>query len=51
MQGLIREIAQDFVVDYRWQTTAIMVVQHVAEAYLVGLFELGTLQQFMGKGL
>lgn len=38
-QRLIREIAQDFKNDLRFQGTAIMALQEAAEAYLVGLFE------------
>jgi len=38
-QRLVREIAQDFKTDLRFQTTAILALQEAAEAYLVGLFE------------
>ena len=38
-QRLVREIAQDFKTDLRFQATAIMALQEAAEAYLVGLFE------------
>ena len=38
-QRLVREIAQDFQVDLRWQGSAILALQEAAEAYLVGLFE------------
>ena len=38
-QRLVREIAQDFKNDLRFQSTAIMALQEAAEAYLVGLFE------------
>jgi len=38
-QRLIREIAQDFKTDLRFQSTAIGALQEAAEAYLVGLFE------------
>ncbi len=38
-QRLVREIAQDFKSDLRWQSTAVLAVQEAAEAYLVGLFE------------
>eukprot|EP00621_Florenciella_sp_RCC1693_P016573 CAMPEP_0182533062 /NCGR_PEP_ID=MMETSP1323-20130603/13000_1 /TAXON_ID=236787 /ORGANISM="Florenciella parvula, Strain RCC1693" /LENGTH=192 /DNA_ID=CAMNT_0024742897 /DNA_START=1 /DNA_END=579 /DNA_ORIENTATION=- len=38
-QRLVREIAQDFKTDLRFQSTAIMALQEAAEAYLVGLFE------------
>ena len=36
---LVREIAQDFKMDLRFQAAAILCLQEVAEAYLVGLFE------------
>ena len=38
-QGLVREIAQDYKCDLRFQSTALLVLQEVAEAYLVGLME------------
>lgn len=38
-QRLVREIAQDFKVDIRFQSTAVMALQEAAEAYLVSLFE------------
>ncbi|EPZ34930.1 Histone H3.2 [Rozella allomycis CSF55] len=38
-QRLVREIAQDFKTDLRFQSTAIAALQEAAEAYLVGLFE------------
>lgn len=38
-QRLVREIAQDFKTDLRFQTTAILALQEASEAYLVGLFE------------
>ena len=38
-QRLVREIAQDFKSDLRFQHTAILALQEAAEAYLVGLFE------------
>lgn len=38
-QALVREIAQDRMVDIRFQTSAIMALQEAAEAFLVGLFE------------
>ena len=38
-QRLVREIAQDFKTDLRFQSTAILCLQEAAEAYLVGLFE------------
>ena len=36
---LVREIAQDFKTDLRFQREAIMALQEAGEAYLVGLFE------------
>ena len=38
-QCLVREIAQDFKADIRFQSAAIMAMQEALEAYLVGLFE------------
>uniref|UniRef100_A0A8C4T4A2 Core Histone H2A/H2B/H3 domain-containing protein n=1 Tax=Erpetoichthys calabaricus TaxID=27687 RepID=A0A8C4T4A2_ERPCA len=38
-QRLLREIAQDFKTDLRFQSSAVMVLQESSEAYLVGLFE------------
>ena len=38
-QRLVREIAQDFKTDLRFQSTAIMALQEASEAYMVGLFE------------
>ena len=38
-QRLVREIAQDFKTDLRFQSAAILCLQEVAEAYLVGLFK------------
>ena len=36
---LVREIAQDFKTDLRFQRQAIAALQEAAEAYLIGLFE------------
>jgi histone H3 len=36
---LVREIAQDYKDDLRFQATALLATQEAAEAYLVGLFE------------
>jgi len=36
---LVREIAQDFKTDLRFQSSAVMALQEASEAYLVGLFE------------
>ena len=39
-QRLVREIAQDFITDLRFQgLLAVLALQEAAEAYLVGLFE------------
>ncbi|XP_027936330.1 histone H3.3-like [Vigna unguiculata] len=38
-QRLVREIAQDFKTDLRFQISAVSALQEAAEAYLVGLFE------------
>jgi len=37
--SLVREIAQDFKNDLRFQSTAITALQEASEAYLVSLFE------------
>ncbi|GKC38311.1 histone H3.2-like protein [Tanacetum coccineum] len=36
---LVREIAQDFKTDLRFQSSAVAALQEASEAYLVGLFE------------
>nr|CAD1817962.1 unnamed protein product [Ananas comosus var. bracteatus] len=38
-QRLVREIAQDFKTDLRFQSSAVAALQEAAEAYLVALFE------------
>ncbi len=38
-QRLVREIAQKFSGDLRFQATAILALQEACESYLVGLFE------------
>jgi histone H3 len=38
-QRLVREIAQDFKNDLRFQSTAILALQEASESYLVSLFE------------
>ncbi|CAD6252575.1 unnamed protein product [Miscanthus lutarioriparius] len=38
-QRLVREIAQDFKTDLRFESSAVAALQEAAEAYLVGLFE------------
>ena len=42
-QRLVREIAQDFKSDLRFQSTAVLALQEASEAYLVGLFEVTNL--------
>ena len=36
---LVREIAQDYRTELRWQAAALCALQEAAEAYLVGMFE------------
>ena len=38
-QRFVREIAQDYKSDVRFQSTALLALQEASEAYLVGLFE------------
>ena len=38
-QRLVREIANDFKNDLRFQSAAVLALQEAAEAYMVGLFE------------
>jgi histone H3 len=38
-QRLVREIAQNFGTDLRFQSTAVLALQEAAEAYLIGLLE------------
>ena len=38
-QRLVREIAQDYKADLRFQSSAVLALQEASEAYLVGLFE------------
>lgn len=38
-QRLVREIAQDYKSDLRFQSNAILALQEASEAYLTGLFE------------
>ncbi|XP_057643350.1 uncharacterized protein LOC130885668 [Chionomys nivalis] len=52
-QRLVREIAQDFKTDLRFQSSAVMALQEACEAYLVGLFEdtnLATINAMSGRG-
>ncbi|XP_040839896.1 uncharacterized protein LOC121158978 [Ochotona curzoniae] len=54
-QRLVREIAQDFKTDLRFQSSAVMALQEACEAYLVGLFEdtnlaMATAMSGRGKG-
>lgn len=48
-QRLVREIAQDYKTDLRFQAQAIAALQEAAEAYLVGLFEDTNLCALHGK--
>jgi len=36
---LVKEIAQEFCIGYKWQSSAVAALQEAAEAYLVHLFE------------
>jgi len=38
-QRVVREVAQEFKSDLRFQTSAILALQEAVEAYIVGLFE------------
>jgi histone H3 len=38
-QRLVREVAQSFKTDLRFQSSAVLALQEAAESYLVGLFE------------
>ncbi|KDR74488.1 hypothetical protein GALMADRAFT_588265 [Galerina marginata CBS 339.88] len=38
-QRLVREVAQEYKADLRFQSAALMALQEAAEAYLVGLFD------------
>ncbi|XP_056605232.1 uncharacterized protein LOC130421408 [Triplophysa dalaica] len=49
-QRLVREIAQDFKTDLRFQSSAVMALQESSEAYLVGLFEDTNLSIMSGRG-
>ena len=48
-QRLVREIAQEFKSDLRFQSSAVQAIQEAAEAYLVGLFEGVPLGLLCGK--
>jgi len=48
-QRLVREIAQEFKTDLRFQSSAVLALQEAAEAYLVGLFEDTNLCAIHGK--
>ncbi|KAJ2589851.1 histone H3.1, partial [Coemansia sp. RSA 1722] len=48
-QRLVREIAQDFKTDLRFQSSAIAALQEAAESYLVGLFEDTNLAAIHGR--
>jgi histone H3/H4 len=36
---LVREVAQDFKTDLRFEPSAVLALQEIAEAYLIGLFK------------
>lgn len=38
-QRLVRDVAQEFKSDLRFQTSAVLAIQEAAEAYLTGLFQ------------
>lgn len=38
-QRLVREVAQDFRAELRFQSLAVLALQEASEAYIVGLFE------------
>jgi histone H3 len=42
-QRLVREIAQEFKHDMRFQSTALLAMQEASEAYVVNLFEVSNL--------
>ncbi len=48
-QRLVREIAQEFHKDLRFQSSAVLALQEAAEAYLIGLFEDTNLCAFHAK--
>jgi histone H3 len=48
-QRLVREVAQDFKTDLRFQSSAILALQEAAEAYLILLFENTNLAAIHGK--
>lgn len=48
-QRLVREVAQDYKCDLRFQSAAILALQEAAEAYLVGLMEDTNLCAIHGK--
>ena len=48
-QCLIREVAQDFKTDLRFQSQAIMALQEAAKIYLVNLYEHSMLCVIHGK--
>lgn len=48
-QRLVREVAQDFAKDLRFQHTGVLALQEASEAYMVGLFEDTNLCAIHGK--
>ena len=50
-QRLVREIAQDFRSDVRFQSKAILALQEACEAYAVGLFEVSSFHSTLLYGI
>merc|ERR1711981_463629 len=50
-QRLVREIANDFKTDLRFQSSAVLALQEASEAYMVGLFEDTNLCAIHAKGV
>ncbi|KAJ7792786.1 putative histone H3.3 variant [Mycena olivaceomarginata] len=48
-QRLVREVAQDYKVDLRFQSAAVLALQEAAETFLVKLFEDTNLAALHGK--
>lgn len=48
-QRLVREVAQEFKTDVRFQSQAILALQEAAEAYLIGLYEDANAAAIHGK--
>lgn len=48
-QRLVREIAQDFKTDLRFQSSAVLALQCASESYIVGMFECANVCAIHGK--